>query len=260
MPRKSPALPAGSSSASKYATQIRPGVWRYTSGPTKGRFAPTRDGLPFLPGWRKDTAGRAYNVAERKERATRTIQAPTRRGKVKASKASYSRRFGISPLGGLRTVYAPDADQLRIQELQAEFGVDYWDSLLEWAAVTFAKGPLTNGRGWLIVGQSGKASHWRSYTAQWSEEITALPMSLSATEGDREVMREQGWHITGSAITQPDVAKAVDSGRRLAQSYSSAGPAAVDTGRKEDPLPTPSIALSVPVKRISTSRWEKLTK
>jgi hypothetical protein len=240
MSRKSPALPAGSSPASKYATQIRPGVWRYTSGPTKGRFAPTRNGLPFLPGWRKDSAGRAYNVAERKERATRTIQAPTRRGKVKASKASYSRRFGISPLGGLRTVYAPDADQLRIQELQAEFGVDYWDGLLEWAAVTFAKGALTNGRGWLIVGQSGKASHWRSYTARWGQD--------------------NGWQIIGSAITQPDVEKAVDSGQRLTQGYGSAGPSAPDEEEPEDPLPTPSIALSIPVKRISTSRWEKLTK
>ena len=237
MARKSPALPAGGRSPTSYAREIRPGVWQYTAGPTKGRYAPTRKGVPFLPGWRKDSAGRAYNVAERRERAARTIQAPTGRAKVKASKASYARRFGISPLGGIRTVCAPVKAQQQIQALQDEIGLPYWDTLLDWARVTFPKGPLENGRGWLIVGQSGKASHWRSYVAEWSEP--------------------DGWQIVGSAITQPDIEKAVDSGKRLIHKYPpKKGPAEPET----EPLPTPSIALSIPVKRIKPSRWELLTK
>ena len=239
---KSPASPAGKSAATKYAKEIRPGVWQYTSGPSKGRFAPTRNGLPFLPGWRKDKAGRAYNVKERQERAKRTIQVPTPRGRTPSSKASYARRFGISPLGGIPTVYAPVPDQIDIEALQQERGLPYWDDLLSWARSTFPKGPLENGRGWVIVGQAGKASHWRSYTAQWSFEVL---------EGSNKAV---GWHILGSAITQPDVSKAVDSGSRLKISYDNQqglpGP---------DERAKPSIALSIPVKRIKPSRWDNLT-
>lgn len=257
MPRKSPALPAGGRLPTSYAREIRPGVWQYTAGPTKGRYAPTRNGVPFLPGWRKDSAGRAYNVAERRERAARTIQAPTGRAKVKASKASYAQRFGISPLGGIKTVYAPVKAQQQIQALQDEIGLPYWDTLLDWARVTFPKGPLENGRGWLIVGQSGKATHWRSYVAEWRHGTTGRALTDTPEEEEEEELQKEGWQIVGSAITQPDIEKAVDSGKRLIHKYPpKKGPAEPET----EPLPTPSIALSIPVKRIKPSRWELLTK
>ena len=245
MARKSPALPAGRAAATKYAKEIRPGVWQYTSGPTKGRFAPTRNGLPFLPGWKKDKAGRAYNVQERQERAKRTIQVPTPRGKEAPSKTSYARRYGVSPLGGIRTVYAKVTDQERIKSLQEEYWPNYWDQLLDWARKTFAKGPLPNSRGWLIVGQSGKATHWRAYNARWSVK--------------------SGWSIRGSAITEPDIELTIDAGHLLVVACSRSMRLAEERMRKEaeeegkSPVPIPTIALNIPIKRIKPSRWEKLT-
>ena len=252
MARRSPAIPAARS-AVDYAREIRPGGWQYTSGPSKGRFAPTRRGLPFLPGWKKDSAGRAYNLAERRARAARTILKPAPRGKIPPSKASYSRRFGMSRLGGLPSVYALDSAQKEIKALSAEFPPDYWGSLVAGAKRTFKRGPLlgasTNGPHFRIVGQAGKATHWRTFIARWKVE--------------------KGWSIDASGITTPDVRLAIDSMSSLSLQYGDDAGGAGGVPDREarqyadhwdrGALPEPTITVAIPVKRITRERWTRET-
>lgn len=97
------------------------GRWRYKNG----RFAPIgKDGRPLPPGWKKDSAGRSYNVQDRRDRARRTIAKPT--GKRRAPKDSYARRLGIElwkgppvPVPRNVTIYTTRTDARAIHDATA---------------------------------------------------------------------------------------------------------------------------------------------
>ena len=159
----------------------------------------------------------------------------------------------MSRLGGLPSVYALDSAQKEIKALSAEFPPDYWGSLVAWAKRTFKRGPLlgasTNGPHFRIVGQAGKATHWRTFIARWKVE--------------------KGWSIDASGITTPDVRLAIDSMSSLSLQYGDDAGGAGGVPDREarqyadhwdrGALPAPTITVAIPVKRSTRERGTRET-
>jgi len=221
-------IPASRKAAEQFAVEIRRGVWRYLSGPTRGKFAPTVNGLPLEPGNRKDRLGRIYNVAKKRAVARQNFKQVEPPKKKQAKKRGYKERFGIVRLGGLPSVYIKVEDLERLQDLESQWvGYNFLPKLIDWAEATFPAGGLPGMSQWSIVGHASQATNWRSWLAHYKGGQLG------------------GWYAGETSITNPDPEHVIDSAGVLLKQYEVAAKGS----------PTPSVPLLIPVKRISEQRW-----
>ena len=209
----------------KYAdsSQVRQtanGRYQYTG---TGRFAPTKNGQPLAPGYRKDTRGRVYDVARRREVARSNFglgPAPAPRPKAKGSKV---REAGLYLLSAPNIYATYDPSKL---SPEAKLAVSI-------IAPRFTPGTTIFTPPYLV---DQGVSLYRTTVARWAQDWAAFVVSFDAANpSDVQISGNSG------LTDQPEAAAM--QGEEMAEQYE------YIVGDRDDPPPTlEAVPIVVPIR------------